>query len=61
MGCVVAVRNSLSSLEGVNEVEVDLDEKTAVVIYENAKIDIAKMTLATTDVGFPSTVKVVAN
>lgn len=60
-GCVVAVRNSLSSLEGVNEVEVDLDEKTAVVIYETAKVDIAKMTHATTEVGFPSSLKVVAD
>lgn len=60
-GCVVAVRNSLTSLEGVSEVEVDLDEKTAVVIYETAKVDIAKLTKATTDVGFPSKVKIVAN
>ena len=55
------MRNSLSSLEGVNEVEVDLDEKTAVVIYETAKVDIAKMTQATTEVGFPSSLKVVAD
>lgn len=60
-GCVVAVRNSLTSLEGVNEVEVDLDEKTAVVIYQTAKIDIAKLTEATTDVGFPSSVKIAVN
>ncbi len=55
------MRNSLTSLEGVSEVEVDLDEKTAVVIYETAKVDIAKLTKATTDVGFPSKVKIVAN
>ncbi len=55
------MRNSLTSLEGVNEVEVDLDEKTAVVIYEIAKVDVAKMTQATTDVGFPSSIKVVNN
>ncbi|PCI54462.1 MAG: mercury transporter [Alphaproteobacteria bacterium] len=55
------MRNSLTSLEGVNEVEVDLDEKTAVVIYETAKIDITKMTQATTEVGFPSSLKMVTN
>ena len=55
------MRNSLTSLQGVSEVEVDLDEKTAVVIYETAKVDIAKMTHATKEAGFPSSVKVVAN
>ena len=52
---------SLKTLEGVSEVEVDLDEKTAVVIYETAKVDIAKLTKATTDVGFPSSVRVSVN
>jgi len=51
------VRNSLTGLEGVKEVEVDLDEKTAVVIYEIAKVDVVKMIKATTDVGFPSSIQ----
>ena len=58
VACVVAVRNSLTSLEGVSEVDVDLDEKTAVVIYEVAKVNIAKLTQATAEVGFPSSVTV---
>ena len=60
-GCVVAVSKALTTLEGVKEIEVDLDEKTAIVIYETAKVSIAKLTAATTDVGFPSTVKLAAN
>ena len=52
---------ALTTLEGVKEIEVDLDEKTAIVIYETAKVDIAKLTRATTDVGFPSSVKIAAN
>ncbi|MBT7678355.1 MAG: hypothetical protein HN637_07090 [Gammaproteobacteria bacterium] len=57
-GCVVAVRNSLRALEGVREVEVDLDENMAVVIYESAKLNVSKLTEATTNIGFPSVVKV---
>ena len=52
---------ALTTLEGVKEIEVDLDEKTAIVIYETAKVSVAKLTAATTDVGFPSTVKLAAN
>ena len=55
------MRNSLTSLEGVSEVDVDLDEKTAVVIYEVAKVNIAKLTQATAEVGFPSSVTMAVN
>jgi len=52
------VRNSLRALEGIREVEVDLDEEIAIVIYETAKLNVSKMTDATTNVGFPSSIKV---
>lgn len=51
------MRNSLRALEGVSEVDVDLDDKIAVVIYETAKVVPTDMIEATTGVGFPSTVK----
>ena len=51
------MRNSLKALEGIREVKVDLDEKTAVVIYETAKLQVSKITQATTNIGFPSSVK----
>ena len=52
------MRNSLRALVGVREVEVDLDENMAVVIYESAKLNVSKLTEATTNIGFPSVVKV---
>jgi len=52
------VRNSLKVLNGIREIEVDLDEKIAIVIYETAKLEVSKMTQATTSIGFPSTIKV---
>lgn len=57
VGCVVAVRNSLEALEGINETEVDLDEKTAIVYFDPLKVSVAKMVKATTDVGFPSSIR----
>ena len=51
------MRNSLKALEGIREVEVDLDDEIAIVIYETAKLEISKITEATTNIGFPSSVK----
>ena len=51
------MRNSLRALEGIRQVEVDLDEKQATVIYETAKVKISSMIEATTNIGFPSSIK----
>ena len=55
---MVAVRNSLRALEGVSQVEVDLDEKLATVTYATAVVETAAMIAATTNVGFPSSIKI---
>ena len=51
------MRNSLRALEGVRHVEVDLEDKQATVIYTTAVIKTSTMTEATTNIGFPSSVK----
>jgi len=51
------VRNSLQALTGVKQVEVDLDEATAIVVFKNAEIDISGLIKATTDIGFPAALK----
>lgn len=51
------MRNSLRALEGVRYVEVDLDEKMATVVYATAAVKTSAMIEATTNVGFPSSVK----
>ena len=56
MGCVVAVRNSLRALEGIQQVTVDPEEGTAVVDYVESQVSIPTMTRATTDIGFPSSI-----
>ena len=51
------MRNSLRALEGIRKVEVDLDEEIAVVVYATAVVDTFAMIKATTDIGFPSTLR----
>jgi len=52
------VRKSLSKLEGVSEVIVDLKAETATVTYDPKRVELAQMTDATTNAGFPSAVRV---
>ena len=51
------MRNSLRALEGVRQVEVDLDDETAVVVYASNVVQTAALIQATTNIGFPSTIK----
>ncbi len=52
------MRNSLRALKGVSQVQVDLDEKLATVIYETAMVETTAMIAATTNIGFPSSIKI---
>ena len=60
MACVVCafnVRNSLEGVAGVVKVHVSLKEKTAVVVYDDAKADLNALIGATARAGFPSVPK----
>lgn len=60
MVCVVCASNVKKSLErvaGVVKVHVALKEKTAVVVYDDAKADLNVLTSATASAGFRSTPK----
>ncbi len=55
--CPIAVRKAMERVDGVKEVTVDLDSKTAVVTYDAAMTDATAIGAASTDVGFPATVR----
>ncbi len=55
--CPIAVRKAMERVEGVKEVKVDFDSKTAVVTYDAATTDATAIGAASTDVGFPATVR----
>ncbi len=55
--CPVIVKKALSSLEGVENVTVDLETKTANVTFDDSKTSLEEITGTTGNAGFPSRVK----
>jgi mercuric ion binding protein len=52
--CPIIVRKSLEAVPGVGAVQVSLEEKTALVTFDDARASIALLIKATTEAGFPS-------
>ncbi len=55
--CPYTVKSSLEAVPGVKQVIVSFKDKTAVVIYDDAKTDLQALTAATTNAGYPSSPK----
>ncbi len=55
--CPIAVRKAMQRVDGVKEVNVDLDSKTAIVTYDAGVTTTAEIGNASTDVGFPASVR----
>jgi mercuric ion binding protein len=52
--CPSIVRGSLEAVPGVAKVAVSYKDKTATVIYDDAKANVNQLTSATTKAGYPS-------
>ncbi|MGU2420651.1 mercury resistance system periplasmic binding protein MerP [Burkholderia cenocepacia] len=55
--CPITVEKALSKVEGVSKVNVGFEKREAVVTFDNAKTSAQKLTKATEDAGYPSSVK----
>lgn len=55
--CTLAVKKSLTRLKGVKEARVILEPPEAVVTFDPAKVKVEDLIKATTNAGFPSSVK----
>jgi mercuric ion binding protein len=55
--CPAIVKGSLEAVPGVAKVAVSYKDKTATVIYDDAKVDVNQLTSATTKAGYPSAPK----
>lgn len=55
--CPITVRKSLEKVAGVSDVQVNFDHKTATVTYDPDKAKPEALTQATTNAGYPSTVR----
>ena len=59
--CPYQVKKSLTQIDGVTSAEVSLETNKAVVVFDDAKTDIAALTEATAGAGFPSAEMTSAN
>jgi mercuric ion binding protein len=55
--CPSIVKGSLEAVPGVAKVAVSYKDKTATVIYDDAKANVNQLTSATTRAGYPSAPK----
>ena len=55
--CPITVEKALSKVEGVSKADVNFDKREAVVTFDDAKASVQKLTKATEDAGYPSSVK----
>jgi mercuric ion binding protein len=53
--CPITIKKALQKVEGVQQVVVDYDSKTAVITFDHRKTDSAALIMATTNAGYPST------
>lgn len=55
--CPITVNAALARVDGVSRADVKFDQREAVVTFDNAKASVQKLTQATTNAGYPSTIK----
>ncbi len=55
--CPSIVKGSLEAVPGVAKVAVSFKDKTATIVYDDAKADVNQLTSATTKAGYPSAPK----
>lgn len=54
--CPITVKKALTKVPGVSRADVSLDTREAKVTFDDAKTNVAALTRATKDAGYPSTV-----
>lgn len=55
--CPITVKKALSKVDGVGKINVSLEKHEAVVVFDDKKTSISKLTEATGMAGYPSSLK----
>jgi periplasmic mercuric ion binding protein len=55
--CRITIRKALEKVPGVASASVDYEAKTATVTFDPKQVNLEALTAATTNAGYPSTVK----
>lgn len=54
--CPITIKKALNKVEGVENIKVNLEEKKALVTFDDAKTNVQALLEATKNAGYPSTV-----
>ena len=54
--CPITLKKALNKLEGVENIEVNLEKKEALITFDDAKTTVEALLEATKNAGYPSTV-----
>jgi mercuric ion binding protein len=54
---VISVKRSLARIDGVSRADVSLEQREAVVTFDDAKTTVEALLKATREAGYPSTLK----
>lgn len=55
--CPITVKKALMQVDGVSKVDIDLEKREATVSFDDEKTSVEALTKATTEAGYPTTVK----
>jgi len=55
--CPITVKAALSRVDGVRKIGVNLEKKEAVVTFDDSRASVNRLIQATTNAGYPSSVK----
>lgn len=55
--CPITIRKALEKVPGVIDAKADYGTKTATVVFDPDETDVAELTTATANAGYPSTVR----
>lgn len=56
--CPITVKKALSKVDGVQQVKASFEKREAVVTFDDKKTSVEKLSSASTNAGYPATVKV---
>ncbi|AYH43856.1 mercury resistance system periplasmic binding protein MerP [Azoarcus sp. DN11] len=55
--CPITVKTALSKVDGVQKADVSYGKREAIVLFDDARTNVAALTRATANAGYPSTVR----
>ncbi|WP_210542733.1 mercury resistance system periplasmic binding protein MerP [Rhodoferax sp. PAMC 29310] len=53
--CPITVKKALTQVPGVSQARVNFDKRQAVVVFDDAQTNVAALTAATANAGYPAT------